>query len=52
MGVESDIVLPKIYLNALAEAPPRTSQDLEATLADSPWRLRKFGAQILKILGG
>ena len=52
MGVESDIVLPKVYLNVLAEVPPKTSPDLETLLADSPWRFRKFGAQILKILGG
>ena len=52
MGVESDIVLPKVYLHVLAEVPPKTSHDLETLLADSPWRFRKFGAQILKILGG
>lgn len=51
MGVESDIILPKVYLNALAENPPRTLNDLETALADSPWRFHKFGPQILKILG-
>lgn len=51
MGVESDIVLPKVYLNALAENMPRNMQDLEAALIDSPWRFRQFGPQILKALG-
>jgi ribonuclease D len=52
MGVESDIVLPKVYLNALAEAPPKNINDMEATLADSPWRFRQFGSRILRVLGG
>ncbi|MGE5462614.1 MAG: ribonuclease D [Syntrophothermus sp.] len=52
MGVESDIVLPKVYLNALAENPPKTRADLEAVLAESPWRFQQFGTQLLKILGG
>jgi ribonuclease D len=52
MGVESDIVLPKVYLNLLAEKPARNIQELETSLADSPWRFHHFGTQILKILGG
>ena len=51
MGVESDIILPKVYLNPLAELPPKSRNELEAALADSPWRCREFGAQILKLLG-
>ena len=52
MGVESDVVLPKVYLNILAETPPRNSGDLEEALIESPWRFRHFGLQILKVLGG
>ena len=51
MGVESDIVLPKVYLNALAETPPKSLNELEVVLADSPWRFQQFGARILKTLG-
>lgn len=51
MGVESDIVLPKAYMNILAETPPRNFSELKATLADSPWRLSQFGEKILKTLG-
>jgi ribonuclease D len=49
MGVESDIVLPKPYLNALAE---RGGGDLKSILENSPTRLAQYGEQILKVLGG
>src|SRR5512139_2828597 len=52
MGVESDVVLPKVYLNTLSEKPPRNLKELEEALAESPWRFRHYGPQILKILGG
>ncbi len=50
MNVESDIVLPKPYLNLLAEQWPRTPGDLQTLMASSPWRFDKFGSQILKVL--
>ncbi len=52
MGVESDVVLPKVYLNTLSERPPRSLNELEDALAESPWRFHHYGPQILKILGG
>lgn len=52
MGVESDVVLPKVYLNVLSETPPKNMDDLQSILADSPWRYRQFGTQLLEILGG
>ena len=52
MGVESDVVLPKVYLNPLAENHPRTLHEIEAVLADSPWRFQQYAPQLLKILGG
>src|SRR5215207_617739 len=51
LGVESDIVLPKTYLNFLAENPPKRLQELEATLHDSPTRFRKYGEQIFRLVG-
>ena len=51
LGVESDIVLPKVYLNVLAENPPKNTTELQAILAESPWRFEHFGRQILKVLG-
>jgi ribonuclease D len=52
IGVESDVILPKVYLTPLAENPPRSLDDLKLVLGDSPWRFHQYGTQILKILGG
>jgi ribonuclease D len=52
MKVESDVVLPKTFLNALAENPPRNLAELEAILSESPARFKYFGAQIHRLLGG
>lgn len=51
-GVESDIILPKVYLALLAENPPRSMTELESIFSDSPARFQQYGKQILKILGG
>jgi ribonuclease D len=51
-GVESDIVLPKIYLNTLAEHPPKSLQELESIMHDSPTRFRKYGEQLYRLVGG
>jgi ribonuclease D len=50
MSVESDIVLPKRYLNTLAENPPKTLHELETVMCDSPWRFSQYGVQILGLL--
>lgn len=52
LGVESDIVLPKSYLNVLAEHPPKNLKDLELMMHDSPTRFTKYGEQIMRLLGG
>lgn len=52
MGVESDVILPKPYVQLLAEHAPHTAPDLEMLMALSPWRYQQFGGQILKVLGG
>jgi len=52
MKVESDIVLPKPYLQILAEHWPRNADDLQALREASPWRFENFGSQILKVLEG
>ena len=51
MGVESDIILPRVYLNTLAENPPKSIQELESIMADSPSRSSHYGAQIYRLLG-
>ncbi|HUG35033.1 MAG TPA: HRDC domain-containing protein [Anaerolineales bacterium] len=52
MKVESDVILPKTYLNMFAETPPKSLVDLEAIMADSPWRAKTYGTEILTLLGG
>ena len=52
MSVESDIVLPKVYLGVLSENPPRSLQELEHVMRESPTRFQKYGAEIYKLIGG
>ena len=52
MGVESDIVLPKLYLNRLAEHPPKSLRELETIMHESPTRFTRYGEQIYRLLGG
>jgi ribonuclease D len=52
MGLESDVILPKVFLNMLAENPPKNAGELEIAMAKSPWRFGEYGLQILKLLGG
>ncbi len=52
MKVESDIILPKPYLYALSENPPKSLDELAILMKNTPSRVERFGAQILKTLGG
>jgi ribonuclease D len=52
LAVESDIVLPKVYLNRLAEQPPKSLHELEVVMHESPTRFNKYGEQIYRLLGG
>jgi ribonuclease D len=47
MDVESDVVLPRSLLLALADKGP---QELETIMKPSPWRLSRFGDQIAAVL--
>lgn len=49
MDVESDVVLPRSLLLALAESG---LQDLKSVMQYSPWRWEHFGPQLLRVLGG
>jgi ribonuclease D len=51
MGVESDVILPKPYVSALAETPPGSLDDLALLMKETPSRVEKYGVQILKVLG-
>lgn len=52
MGVESDVVLPRSLLEAVAEAGPRDMKKLANLMEGSHWRMAHFGPQILKALKG
>lgn len=50
--VESDIILPKMYLGLFSENPPKTLGELEEAMKDSPRRFQMYGTQILGLFGG
>jgi ribonuclease D len=50
MNVNSAVVLPREVLYNLVAANPKTTSDLAEVLADLPWRLERFGEEILSIL--
>ncbi|MEP6896301.1 MAG: ribonuclease D [Chloroflexota bacterium] len=52
MSVESDIVLPKPFLNTLAENPPTDLEELKTVMTQSPSRFEKYGAEIYRLIGG
>ncbi len=52
MLVESDIILPKILVNNLAENPPKNLQELEVALRETPTRFSKYGTEIYRLIGG
>ena len=52
INVESDIILPKMYLNRLADNPPKDLKELQAVMGESPTRFDKFGEQIYDLIGG
>jgi ribonuclease D len=51
LQVESDVVLPRPYLYAIAEKNPRSHDALAQVMDEAPWRLEHFGPEILKVLG-
>lgn len=50
LEVESDIILPRDLLHALANKNPQNMQALSDCLADVPWRREQYGEEILKVL--
>jgi ribonuclease D len=50
MGVNSDIVLPRDLLYAIATHNPKNSAELAEILNEVPWRMKRFGEQILERL--
>jgi ribonuclease D len=52
MKVESDIILPKTYLNAFSENPPKSLDMVKSVMVHSPNRFKKYGEQIYRLIGG
>lgn len=50
--VESDVVLPRDVLEAIAMQNPRTVEELAGLMHDLPWRFEHYGADIIKVLRG
>ena len=51
LKVESDIILPRTYMHAIAEKNPRSLEALAHLMDEAPWRLEHFGPEIIKTLG-
>lgn len=47
MGVDSDIVLPRPFMYAIAERAPKTLDELAEAMPNAPWRIERFGTEIL-----
>jgi len=52
MKVESDVVLPKSLMELIADCAPHSMPELSELLSESPWRMARFGPQILKVVRG
>jgi ribonuclease D len=52
IGVESDIILPKSWMQTIALQNPKTLEQLRVLMPQSPWRVATYGEEILKILHG
>jgi ribonuclease D len=50
MGVKSNVVLPRDLLLTIAKINPHHHKELEVILNEVPWRMERFGDQILGIL--
>jgi ribonuclease D len=50
LKVDSDIILPKIWMHSIAEKNTRNLDELAALMPNSTWRLGQFGGEILKVL--
>lgn len=49
-GVDSDVVLPRDLVLALAAQNPQNAEALADVMCEYPWRLEKFGMEILQVL--
>lgn len=50
IGVESDVILPREMMEAIAHANPHGLEDLNEIMIDLPWRFHHFGREILRTI--
>ena len=50
LEVESDVVLPRDFMERIATDSPKTRDRLAEIMADIPWRYRQYGQSILDVL--
>ncbi|MBA4419544.1 MAG: hypothetical protein C0391_00135 [Anaerolinea sp.] len=50
LNVESDVILPKDLMIAIAEKKPATFEQLAEIMAYFPWRYTNYGSQIIKVM--
>jgi ribonuclease D len=48
-GVESDVIIPKESLYALAKAPAHSLKDLERVPGLGPWKRNQYGEELIKL---
>jgi ribonuclease D len=46
LGVESDVVLPRLLLEKIAFSQPNNKVELDKVMSESPWRLKHYGERI------
>lgn len=49
-GVESDVIVSRDALWAIAQSGPRTLEDVDALHVLGPWRLKTYGEEILRLI--
>ncbi len=52
MGVNSDVVLPRDLMYAIAEGKPQHRSELKALMGDAPYRYECFGDEIMMVIPG
>jgi ribonuclease D len=50
LGVKSDVIMPRDLLTSIAEKNPSDMDKLSRIMADLPWRLDKYGQEILEVI--
>lgn len=51
LGVPSDVILPREVMELIAQANPKSREQLAQVMGALPWRLETFGDKILNVLG-